>query len=512
MAILFADDLALIAEKVEDAQFLLDATNEFYTAASATLCASKSLYTASDGIDAWSVQLSGFDAVHTDAFLKECRHWRTKRREALNMPARSHEDIETKGGVVVLRNDPVVLEHSGDAVYWLNKGNVFTPDPSVTLAGALQRAFPDIAIQLKVHDCPLHVVNARTGRREYLTYVPPTEPMKYLGIPVCANLDWEPAHRVLLAKLRPKLGKVKLGKRLGLPEDVFIQAASSHVMGILNYYLPPVPYSVAQLATINNLVTNAFRRSKGASTHHLRLSQPMGCNAPDVELQTAKLRIHLALSMLHSRDMEGQALRWCLGVIQRVRKLPDFRWSTLRTPPPGQPSSFADGVTTSLQHVRLCIRTDPSGATMLDPHWERGLRADTPAWVREELACLLRKIPNATHADLLRRKNWPKFQDLQRFFNIPRPELPDFKRSPLWRSTILPFQAGPLPRLTAISDGTGDGTIGTCQLSDASNMATITRVDARDTPCESELDNLLVSCSHMNLCEPAMRRLTKARS
>jgi hypothetical protein len=220
--------------------------------------------------------------------------------------------------------------------------------------------------------------------------------MRYLGIPVCANLDWEPAHRALLAKLRPKLGRVKLGKRLGLPEDVFILAASSHVMGILNYYLPPVPYSVAQLATINNLVTNAFRISQEASVHHLRLPQPMGCNVPDVELQTAKLRIQLALRMLHSRDMEGQFLRWCLGVIQRVRKLPDFPWSTLRSPPPGQPSSFVDGVTTSLQHARLCIRTDspmyPCGATMLEPHWERGLRADTPAWAREELACLLRKL------------------------------------------------------------------------------------------------------------------------
>ncbi len=91
-----------------------------------------------------------------------------------------------------------------------------------------------------------------------MTYVHPTEPMKYLGIPLCANLDWEPAHRALLAKLKPKLGRVKLGKRLGLPEDAFIQAASSHVLGMLNYYLPPVPYSVAQLATINNLVTKLF--------------------------------------------------------------------------------------------------------------------------------------------------------------------------------------------------------------------------------------------------------------
>ena len=86
---------------------------------------------------------------------------------------------------------------------------------------------------------------------------------------------------------------------------------------------------------------------------------------------------------------------------------------------------------------------------MIDPHWERGLRADTPAWAREELACLLRKFPNATHADLLRRKNWPGFQDLQRFFtDNPLPEHPEFTRSPLWKSTTVPFQTDPLPRFT----------------------------------------------------------------
>ena len=117
---------------------------------------------------------------------------------------------------------------------------------------------------------------------------------------------------------------------------------------------------------------------------------------------------------------------------------------------------------------------------MLDPHWERVLQADTPAWAREELACLLRKFPNATHKDLLRRKNWPRFQDLQRFFtDTPMPEHPEFTRSPLWRSTVVPFRAPPIPKFTAISDCTGDGTIGTCQLSDASNMATITRVSLR---------------------------------
>ena len=131
---------------------------------------------------------------------------------------------------------------------------------------------------------------------------------------------------------------------------------------------------------------------------------------------------------------------------------------------------------------------------MIDPHWERGLRADTPAWAREELACLLRKFPNATHADLLRRKNWPGFQDLQRFFtDNPLPEHPEFTRSPLWKSTTVPFQTDPLPRFTAISDGTGDGIIGTCQLSDASNRATISRVYAGDTPGEAELLGIMLS-------------------
>ncbi len=131
---------------------------------------------------------------------------------------------------------------------------------------------------------------------------------------------------------------------------------------------------------------------------------------------------------------------------------------------------------------------------MIDPHWERGLREDTPAWAREELACLLRKLPNATHADLLHRKNWPGFVDLQRFFtDKPLPEYPEFTRSPLWKSTTVPVQTDPLPRFTAISDGTGDGTIGACQLSDASNRATIARVYAGDTSGEAELLGIMLS-------------------
>jgi hypothetical protein len=78
------------------------------------------------------------------------------------------------------------------------------------------------------------------------------------------------------------------------PESHFVRdvAASTQAGCSHPTYLPPVPESVAQLATINNLVTSAFRKSAEASAHHLRLPQPLGCNVPDVELQTAKLRMH----------------------------------------------------------------------------------------------------------------------------------------------------------------------------------------------------------------------------
>ncbi len=80
-------------------------------------------------------------------------------------------------------------------------------------------------------------------------------------------------------------------------------------MGIINYYAPPVPYSGTQLATINNLVSNAFRIGPANSVHQARMPQPIGYNVPDVELQTATFRIQLGLRMLHARDLEGQTLR-----------------------------------------------------------------------------------------------------------------------------------------------------------------------------------------------------------
>jgi hypothetical protein len=50
-----------------------------------------------------------------------------------------------------------------------------------------------------------------------------------------------------------------------------------------------------------------------------------------------------------------------------------------------------------------------------------------------------------------------------------------------------------VPGYAAISDGTGDGVIGACHLSDASDLATIIRLDAGDTAGEAELVGLVVS-------------------
>jgi hypothetical protein len=138
------------------------------------------LYTDSEGVRNWSIVLSGFDTAQLDSIIMVCRNWRTNRRTALALPPRWHEDLSAKDGTIVLSADPIILEHLGDPVYWLKRkaGNVFIPDPTSTLAGALRRELPDLSesIRIDVHGRPLHVANARTGRREHLTYVPPHAP------------------------------------------------------------------------------------------------------------------------------------------------------------------------------------------------------------------------------------------------------------------------------------------------------------------------------------------------
>ena len=120
VAILFADDLVLLAETMRDAQVLLSATNEFYTAASATLCAPKSQYTTSYLAPPWSIALSGLGGSGITAAEKMCRTWQRDRRLLLKLPDRPHTDVRVKGDTIHLQGDPLFLEHLGGPVTWLD--------------------------------------------------------------------------------------------------------------------------------------------------------------------------------------------------------------------------------------------------------------------------------------------------------------------------------------------------------------------------------------------------------
>ena len=57
VAIAFADDVCLVAESLVKAQRTLDLAQEYYTAASATLCAPKSIYTSNMDRELWRIEI-----------------------------------------------------------------------------------------------------------------------------------------------------------------------------------------------------------------------------------------------------------------------------------------------------------------------------------------------------------------------------------------------------------------------------------------------------------------------
>ncbi len=91
-------------------------------------------------------------------------------------------------------------------------------------------------LEVEVLNRPLHLVNPRTGLREYLHWVPPEKPVRYLGIHITATLDWGPEYQVLLDKPNPLLRQIKAARRLGLAYDIFVQAAATKVMGMVTYH------------------------------------------------------------------------------------------------------------------------------------------------------------------------------------------------------------------------------------------------------------------------------------
>jgi hypothetical protein len=109
-----------------------------------------------------------------------------------------------------------------------------------------------------------------------------------------------------------------------------------------------IPTTEEEMTTINNKVTQAFSPCKDTSVHMLRMLPPIGLGVMDVPLDIAQRRIKMATDTLHSNDVEGSALRWCLRVLQLVHHVPHFWWSDPRVLRTGTVRGFAEGVTQSL--------------------------------------------------------------------------------------------------------------------------------------------------------------------
>jgi hypothetical protein len=241
-------------------------------------------------------------------------------------------------------------------------------------------------VQLTVEREPLYIVDPKSGEKGYLEYVPPDQPIRYLGYLICATLNWKPALEAVHAKLDKLLSQVRRGKQLGLPRDLFLQACNSKIGGMLGYYLVCIPTNEEEMTTINNKVAQAFSPCKDLSVHMLRMLPPIGLGVMDVPLDIAQRRIKMATDTLHSNDVEGSALRWCLRVLQLVHHVPHFWWSDPRVLRTGTVRGFAEGVTQSLKEMELAIlctmdsgdlrRTPPcgreaSGQTRRSESWPR---------------------------------------------------------------------------------------------------------------------------------------------
>jgi hypothetical protein len=358
VAIAFADDVCLLAENMAGAQVLMNAAQEYYVAASATLCAPKSIYTSNHKREPWEIvlRLPGGAANLKDKLVEACWQWRQRR--ALEVGWRQEMPLSAvtgrQSGTVRIQAEWLFLRQLGDQVTWL-RNSVAPPDFTFSLLHHLNLvpALKGVSITCDVLNRPLHLVNPKTGEGEYLKWVEPTESFRYLGIQISASLNWDAEYRYLLDQLNPILRQIKLGRKLGLAWDVLVQAASARVMGLVSYHATIVPFSPDRMATLNNKITEALKITAEASPHHMRCPQPVGLGIPDMTLRAAQTRIQLALTTLHSSNMEGQALRWCLRVIQLRSAAGCFPWedATFWHPPAVQ--GFAEAVSQSLQQVVL---------------------------------------------------------------------------------------------------------------------------------------------------------------
>jgi hypothetical protein len=166
------------------------------------------------------------------------------------------------GSGVILSRDQLYLEGLGDSVRWLPNSKPGEPlNYSTSLLAHLTRTVLSRGekLEAEVFNRPLHLVNPRTGEREYLQWVSPEKPVRYLGIHITATLDWGPEYQALLHKLNPLLRQIKAGRKLGLAWDVFVQAAATKVFGLVTYHTAVVPFGPAIMACLNDKITAAFR-------------------------------------------------------------------------------------------------------------------------------------------------------------------------------------------------------------------------------------------------------------
>ena len=319
VAIAFADDVCLIAKSPEEAQTLLHHAQYYYVAASATLCAPKSVWTGTKAPEPWKIELRLHEqatAVDYASLESHCRAWRRGRAEVLGVKGslRAASVHQHTPGVVTLTQDNLFLTGLGDPVVWMER-ECKPLGYQDTLLAYLDRQSVRLARWEVLHR-PLHLINPHTGEREYLKWVPSDQPIKYLGIQLTATLDWTAEYESVMGQLNPLLRQVRAGKRLGLAWDVFVQAAAAKVMGKVTYHTAVVPFGSDRMQCLNNKITAAFMITESASPHQMRCPQPIGLGIPDLATRTAQQRINLAITALHSRGMEGQALRWCLRTVQ----------------------------------------------------------------------------------------------------------------------------------------------------------------------------------------------------
>ena len=411
VAIAFADDVCLVAKSPDEAQILLHHAQYYYVSASATLCAPKSVWTGTKTPDPWKIELRLHDQATVSDYQRledHCRAWRQGRAAALGVkdklrPSHVHQRAP---GVVTLSSDNLFLTGLGDSVRWMTK-DCRPLRYQDTLLAYLERQSVGVVKHEVLHR-PLHLINPRTGEREYLKWVPPDQPIKYLGILLTATLDWTAEYESLVGQLDPLLRQVRAGKKLGIAWDVFVQAAAAKVMGKVTYHTAVVPFGTDRMQCLNNKITAAFMITESASPHQMRCPQPIGLGIPDLATRTAQQRIKLAMTAIHSKGLEGQSLRWCLRMVQGATGR--FPWEATSFWVPPAVNGFVEAVTQSLQEVDLLIRTSSSLFPQSDGEpdagsYELGISLEAPIAQRIRLVQHMangRRVSKATLENLQR--------------------------------------------------------------------------------------------------------------